>query len=350
MDATVIKLLIIGQLITILLSMLKQLNHSVKITCFTAWLLSLIGYLAIPISTHGSYWHMLLAVFSHCVPVFFWLTTRLLFSDRKHLDHYEYLITGIFIIWAIIDAITHNSNDFSSVNFLLLTATKLLLVVWALYGLLLQRQQDLLETRRLFSLWVIIISGFYSLLVIIVETLLPLQIRIDLDGVNSIGIAVLTMVVTTLFLSPSQSFREWLDDGNTLSTIGLPAPAIPKASPETNYSVSATEDKKLATLQHLLNQGIYRQGGLAIGGLAKQMDMPEYKLRQLINQQLGFKNFNEFLNHYRIEEAKNRLQIDKQPITTIALDIGYRSLSTFNKAFKEVTNCTPSQFKRLNTD
>jgi hypothetical protein len=37
------------------------------------------------------------------------------------------------------------------------------------------------------------------------------------------------------------------------------------------------------------------------------MGLPEYRLRRLINQGLGHGNFNAFVNHYRIEDAKTTL-------------------------------------------
>jgi AraC-like DNA-binding protein len=68
-------------------------------------------------------------------------------------------------------------------------------------------------------------------------------------------------------------------------------------------------------------------------------------LRRVINQQLKFKNFNQFLNNYRIEDACTRLRETNAPISTIALDVGYTSLSVFNKAFKERYKVTPSVFR-----
>jgi len=72
-------------------------------------------------------------------------------------------------------------------------------------------------------------------------------------------------------------------------------------------------------------------------------------LRDLINDGLGHRNFNAFLNSYRIEEAKAALadpdQIDV-PVLTIALDAGFQSLAPFNRAFKADTGLTPTEFRR----
>ena len=81
--------------------------------------------------------------------------------------------------------------------------------------------------------------------------------------------------------------------------------------------------------------------------------MPEHLLRKLINQGLGYRNFSDFLNHYRIEDAASRLADPSQahlPILTIALDAGYASLAPFNRAFKEKMEQTPSDYRRQQSE
>ena len=48
---------------------------------------------------------------------------------------------------------------------------------------------------------------------------------------------------------------------------------------------------------------IYREGGLTVATLAERLGVPEYRLRRLINQQLGHRNFVSFVNGYRLTEA-----------------------------------------------
>ena len=95
---------------------------------------------------------------------------------------------------------------------------------------------------------------------------------------------------------------------------------------------------------------IYRQEGMTIGTLATKLTVPEYKLRRLINQRLGYRNF-VFLNNHRIEEAKAALADPSQaevPVITIAMDAGFQSLGPFNRAFKATTGVTPTEYRRLN--
>jgi AraC-like DNA-binding protein len=87
--------------------------------------------------------------------------------------------------------------------------------------------------------------------------------------------------------------------------------------------------------------------GISLYGLAKKLSMPPHHLSQVINEKLGL-NFFEFINRYRVEEAKMRL-IDPQhahlTIAAIGLDSGFNSISAFNSAFKKNAGMSPSQFR-----
>lgn len=72
------------------------------------------------------------------------------------------------------------------------------------------------------------------------------------------------------------------------------------------------------------------------------------QLRESINQHLGYRNFNDFLNHYRIDEAAQRLLRQDLPILSIALDAGYGSIGPFNRAFKQLKGFTPSEYRAQN--
>lgn len=93
----------------------------------------------------------------------------------------------------------------------------------------------------------------------------------------------------------------------------------------------------------------WRREGLTIGALAAELDTPEHRLRRLINQRLGHRNFADFVNSYRIEAAKRRLADPAEARTTvaaIAFDLGYGSLGPFNRAFRAATGATPTEWRR----
>ncbi|MBR0755041.1 AraC family transcriptional regulator [Bradyrhizobium jicamae] len=123
-----------------------------------------------------------------------------------------------------------------------------------------------------------------------------------------------------------------------------------RASERAAAAAVAVDPLLLRRLDHLMTvERIYRQEGLAIGMLAAQLDVHEYRLRRAINEGLGYRNFNAFLNRYRIADAKAALSDMTQrevPVLTIAMDAGFQSIGPFNRAFKAETGMTPSEFRR----
>ncbi|MBR0686143.1 helix-turn-helix transcriptional regulator [Bradyrhizobium manausense] len=112
----------------------------------------------------------------------------------------------------------------------------------------------------------------------------------------------------------------------------------------------ATASLLLRRLDNLMTvERVYRQEGLTIGALAAKLDLPEYRLRQAINEGLGYRNFNAFLNRYRLDEAKAALSDPSQrdvAVLTIAMDAGFQSIGPFNRAFKAESGLTPTEFRR----
>ncbi len=97
------------------------------------------------------------------------------------------------------------------------------------------------------------------------------------------------------------------------------------------------------------NQLLFKEHGLSINKLAIQLGTQEHRLRSLINQGMGYRNFSTFLSSYRIEYAKHLLSDPKKarlPILSISLDSGFTSLQTFNRVFKEHESCAPSFFRK----
>ena len=111
----------------------------------------------------------------------------------------------------------------------------------------------------------------------------------------------------------------------------------------------AADRLRLAKLNAFMAAESWRREGLTIGELARQVDEPEHRLRRLINQRLGYRNFADFLNGHRIEAAKQRLADPAEArvtVAAIAFDLGYGSLGPFNRAFRSATGATPTEWRR----
>jgi len=91
----------------------------------------------------------------------------------------------------------------------------------------------------------------------------------------------------------------------------------------------------------------YLNSSLTLEQLASQLQLQPRLLSTIINRHFG-KNFFEFINGYRIEEAKRLLRSSEVPrlsVSTIMLDVGFNSKGTFNTFFKKIVGMTPSQYR-----
>ncbi|MDB5018138.1 MAG: hypothetical protein JWQ84_2970 [Mucilaginibacter sp.] len=103
--------------------------------------------------------------------------------------------------------------------------------------------------------------------------------------------------------------------------------------------------RRLVTLMEI--EEIYLNPVLKLDFLADKLGISEKSISRLLNQHVG-KNFNDFVNEYRIQEAKKKLTdpaFIRFTIASIAFDSGFNSLATFQRCFKQFTGITPSQYQ-----
>jgi AraC-like DNA-binding protein len=124
---------------------------------------------------------------------------------------------------------------------------------------------------------------------------------------------------------------------------------LPESSRNRRRTQTADAGGLAESIRRLMSQdAFYTRQSLRVADLARGLGEPEYKVSQCITGSLGFRNFNQMANHFRIEEAKRRLTdaaYDHLPILTIAFDCGFGSIGPFNRAFKAQTGLTPQQFR-----
>lgn len=93
---------------------------------------------------------------------------------------------------------------------------------------------------------------------------------------------------------------------------------------------------------------VYRDEGMTLVSLAKKLEIPPHQLSQLLNEKLK-RHFFDFINHYRIEEAKKILRTPKgttRKINIVAEDVGFKTMAAFYRAFKKHTGMTPNRYKK----
>lgn len=331
--------------------------RSFNVRVFTGVALSLACYLlgrlsyAVPVSVQVSFltWPFLL-IFMNIGAGLWMILAYSLFQDGKQIPRWMVVTCALQVMLSAINALGYLGRDISVmqsakvpafVHFLfgpLPIAMQSIFAVLALYWAARGWRSDLDEGRRILRGAFVIVVGSLSLGISAAELYMlgmPSDSRSSLD--NSItllmGFGYILVAITVLRF-----------DGGVLERIAnrSTSSAMAEAEPGT--------DRQLAVLVRALEQEkVYLTRGLTIGGLARQLAIPEYRLRALIHKQLGYRNFNALLHEYRLRVACAWLTDPAKahlPILTIALDVGYQSIAPFNQAFRDAKGCTPSAYRR----
>jgi AraC-like DNA-binding protein len=196
-----------------------------------------------------------------------------------------------------------------------------------------ERGDDLIERRRMFRTGFVILVGVQTLGVILAESIYGFTHQGNgLMVLQSGGTLVTVMLLGAVLLSSN-------------SQLLFDADAAPPPRP----ALSPQEQVLNGKLDAAMAAYAYREPNLSIGALADKLAVPEHRLRALINQRLGYRNFSAFLNAHRIADAKAWLgdpaKVDL-PVLTLAMDLGYGSLAPFNRAFRDATGQTPTDYRR----
>ena len=215
---------------------------------------------------------------------------------------------------------------------------------------------DLVEPRRRLRAFIVVTGIFYTLAMLAARLAAPhgrLSGTAATLDVASLLIMLAVIAWRLLRLTRSELFP--LRPPATLEPLAAPI-AAPLRAIEATPSAPAPPDpaeERLATTLHRLmaQERVYRSEDLSVASLAARLAVPEYRLRRLINQRLGHRNFNAYINGFRLDEARAALADPARralPVLTIALDAGFQSIGPFNRAFKAATGLTPTEFRQQN--
>ncbi len=280
-------------------------------------------------------WVMILG--STMVPSFFWLFARTWFNDETRIGWRSWsliaaatLLMAVSIILNKMEGVVSNLGPLARISMFGFVLAGL----WAAWR---GRGGDLIEARRRLRSRLVWAVGLYVIIVLVLE------ISVYRGFAPR---SVLTLIeFGALMLTGALCAEMFVVGQADLFARTVAAPA--KRGEDT------TLDPALAALglrlhQHMEHERAYRDDRLTIAGLAARLEVQEYRLRRLINGQLGHRNFAAFLNGYRLNEIKEALTDPSQrdvPILTIALDAGFGSLGPFNRAFREAEGMTPSMYR-----
>jgi AraC-like DNA-binding protein len=108
-----------------------------------------------------------------------------------------------------------------------------------------------------------------------------------------------------------------------------------------------TSDQPIVdAIGRLLNEErIYREMRLNRAAFADKVGVSEHQLSRIVNHYFG-KSVIELINHHRIEDAKRRLRDEPDTqVTMIGFEVGFNSIASFNRVFKDKVGVSPTQWR-----
>ena len=290
-------------------------------------------------------WQAPLIAVSVANVVLFWIFVRALFDDAFVPRPVHALAWGGVALLSLANcllAVTQGAWALREVTVGLQRAVPLLFAVLAAQAAAQHWRADLVEERRRLRLFIVVTGVTYTVAMLAARLastsgrLPPLLALVDVAAM----LAMVAVIAWHLLrLGPSELFP-------------LAEPALATAEPEPAPAAGPdpAEERLAQVLERTMAQErAYRDEGLSVSTLATRLAVPEYRLRRLINQRLGHRNFNAFVNGYRLAEASTALADPKRrelPVLSIALEAGFQSIGPFNRAFKAATGLTPTEFRR----
>ena len=278
----------------------------------------------------------------------FWVFASSLFDDGFRLRPWHVGLWLALVVAGMVDCFVAGPREagLGQILGIGLTLASFGFAVLAIGKTLSSWRADLVEGRRRLRLFIVVGSSVYIGLMALSQLFGLVRAAPERASLlAAAGLLAITGTVAWSLLRPGGGQALFVSEPVTLPQ-ATPIPPQPTAEP--------VDQSLLAALKHAMKvERAYRQDGLTIAALGLKLGLPEHRLRRLINQGLGYRNFNSFLNHYRIAEVKAALTDPGQagvPVLTIALDAGFSSLGPFNRAFKAETGLTPSDYRRLNGD
>jgi len=146
---------------------------------------------------------------------------------------------------------------------------------------------------------------------------------------------------TLIYLLTSSLFRVY---GATVAI--RPSPSRERAREGGREPLSEEENKLVERIKELMTlDKVYQEASYSRKDLAQELAIAEHQLSRVINT--GFQmSFSDLINSHRVDEAKYLLRTTDQSVSSIAFDVGFNSLASFNRVFRKVADQTPTAYRQ----
>ncbi|MED5430830.1 transcriptional regulator [Alcanivorax sp. MD8A] len=336
----------LGCLAVVFLVVLRDFRHLLVGKVFLWVLIAAAAFLLSRVAEPEFQW--LLGDVMTTLPAAFWLLCLLAFSPKPEAKaHRAWVALALysFIPPALSRPFGAADPDAAwwlhGLGFKIPQFAEYILILSGLWITAIHWRNDLVEGRRKLRI---------ALLVSVGATLLCVTVSLNhgLDTSHLVAgmVGVATLLVGFLLLKGQEGVLLDLQKAPPVSA-SSDVEVLPGTAEAENHTQDETDEIAAQLKQIMEQEHFYRTEKLTLKKLADRMSLPEYRVRAIINGTFNYRNFNDYVNQMRIEEACDRLVSEPAtPIQNIALDIGYRTLSSFNRAFKELTQQTPTEYRQ----
>ncbi|MGO1461557.1 MAG: helix-turn-helix domain-containing protein [Marinobacter sp.] len=335
----------LGCLVSLLLVFWRDFRHLLVGKVFILIIIASAAYLIDPLVP--SHWRWITSDLQTAMPALFWVLCQLVFAARPRLVSvwgamalYSFLTPtlsrpfieaglwpewGVFLGWKL-------GQWFEYV-----------VVLHSLVYVVRHWRNDLVEARRKARLVLLLVLGS----AVGIATV-SLNFGIYQEVTRSIVVGMATLMILFCAVSSRDGLLELAPPGKSAGEMPVPDQEVRHPMESPRQTARQTDSDDAEKLANLMASGFYKQEKLTLKQLAKAIGIPEYRVRRLINQTLGYRNFNDYINQLRIAEASSRLvNTPDEPVLNISLDVGYRTLSSFNRAFRDIMHTTPTAYRQV---
>lgn len=270
--------------------------------------------------------------------VFLWWFCLSCFDSRFSLGGG---VLGVGLAWAAIAAVDRGllggALADKGLSFLLVPMGFAIIghLVWRLLA---ERQGDLIQQRHDARIMVAVLLGGMLFIDLAADALFgfawrPLAFAMTQ---NAMALAFALWLAARLLTVRADVLTFGIMEEASLPAEATPHPGLPH---------DGELHRRLSGLME--TERVFLDPDLTFAAFVERMGASERTVRTLINHKMGYDHFRTFLNHYRVAEARRLLcdQDRDDKLITIALDSGFASLASFNRAFRAIEGCTPSAYR-----
>jgi AraC-like DNA-binding protein len=277
----------------------------------------------------------------------FWMFMQSLFEDEcRSSQRLQFAAVGVLTLTGLVGM--YAAGPPQLIGWLACSAIQIAMALHALFIIVRGWKGDLVEARRNVRGPFLAVSAIYILGLRAMEIAQAFGAAPSwYEFVNAAVLAVVCVSGAFVFIDPRQD----LFGRRPAVQPARAAAALPDAdAPAPIEALDPAARAELDRLEKLMTgEEVWRSESLTVAGLALKVNVTEARLRRLINDHLGHRNFPSYVNAHRIAAACSRLTDAgeaRTSVSAIAYDIGFGSLGPFNRAFRESTGKSPTEWRR----